>query len=94
MLPAASGHHADVRFHAGARVADGREAAAQRFQRGELGGQVGGLLVQAALQRHPHSSEDLGRLAENQRLAERLRQVVVRVDEARHEQRVVQAEPG
>ena len=85
---------AHVRLHAGARFADRREAAAQRLQRGQLGGEVGALLVQAALQRHPHASEDLRRLAEHQRLAERLGQVVVRVDQARHQQGVVHADRG
>ena len=92
--PAASGDHADVRFHAGAGVADGGEAAPQRFSAASLAGQIGGLLVQAGLEGHPHSPEDLGRLTENQRLAERLGQVMMRVHEARHQERLVQPQPG
>jgi hypothetical protein len=77
---------ADVARRARARIAHGGEAAAQRFERRELGGHVDELVVQARLQRHPHAPEDFGRLAIGQRLAEGLREVVVRVDHSRHQQ--------
>ena len=76
----------------GARFADGGEAPSQRLQRGQLAGEVGALLVKAALERHPHAPEDLRRLPEHQRLAERLGQVVVGVDKARHQQGVVESD--
>ncbi len=78
--------HADVTLGAGAGIADGREAAAQRFERGDLARLVDELVVQAGLQRHPDAAENLRGLAGGERFAERLGEVMVRVDEARHQQ--------
>jgi hypothetical protein len=58
----------------------------QRLQRREFGAQVQAVRIEAAFQRHPDAAEDLRRLTERQRFAEALRQVMVRVDEARHQQ--------
>ena len=63
------------------------EAAAQRFERRQLGAQVQAVRHRGCdFQRHPDAAEDLRRLAEGQRLAEALRQMVVRIDEAGHQQ--------
>ena len=77
---------ADMPGRAGAGVDRGGEAAAQAFERGELRGKIDHVLVEAALERHPDPSEDLRRLPEDQRLAEGLGQVGMRVDEAGHQQ--------
>jgi len=82
--------------HLGARAGIGHrgEAAAQRLQRAQFGGQVQGLLVEELLHRHPDAPEDLRRLTEHQRLAEALGQVVVGVDHARHQQPARQRHDG
>ena len=80
------GDRIDAAFRARAGVADGGESTAQRLERGELRRHMHELVVEATLERHPDPAKDLGRLAERERLAERLRQVVVRIDEPRHQQ--------
>ena len=70
----------------GPGVRDGGETTAQRLQRRELRGGAHLLLGEGALERLPHPAEDLRRLAERVGRAERLGEVVVGVDEARHEQ--------
>ncbi len=87
----ALGHRADVHRSAGPGVGDGGEAAAQRLQRGQFRREIGALLVQRMLQRLPDRLEDLRRLPERLGLAEALGQMVVGVDEARHEQMAVEA---
>lgn len=84
-------HRADVARRAGAGVAHGGEAAAQRLERRELGREIDELVVEAGFERHPHAPEDLRRLAVGQRLAEGLREMVVRVDHAGHQQPAGQA---
>ncbi len=81
------GQDRDVDGRAGPGIGDGGEPATQRFQRGQFRRQVGALLVECAFQWLPDRLEDLRRLPERLRLAETLRQVVVRVHEARHQQR-------
>lgn len=81
----ALGQRRDIDGSPGPRVGDGGEAAAQRFQRGQFRREVGGVLVQRVLQRFPDRLEDLRRLPERLGLAEALGQMVVGVDEARHQ---------
>jgi hypothetical protein len=69
-----------------AGIADGREAAAQRLEGGQLRAQVQALRIEARFERHPDAAEDLRRLAERERLAEALREVVMGIDEAGHQQ--------
>ncbi len=82
------GRRDDVDVHIGARtgVGDGGEAAAQGLQRRQFGRGMGRFLVQRPFQRNPDPAEDLRRLTEGERGAEALGQVVVGVDEARHQE--------
>ena len=75
----------DVTFGARSGVDHRREPAAQGLQRGRLGGQIDEFVVEHPLQRHPDAAEYLGRFTERERLAKRLGQMMVRIDEARHQ---------
>ncbi len=88
------GHHVHVHRGPGPRLGDRRETAPQGLQRGQFRGDVRRLLVQGALQRHPHPAEDLRRLPEGEGAAEALRQMVVGVDEARHQDMPGQPDGG
>ncbi len=80
-----AGERRDVAGSTRAGIDHRGEAAAQRFERRRLGRQIDKLLVERALERHPDAAEDLGRLAERQCLAEGLGEMMVGIDEARHQ---------
>ena len=69
------GQPADMAGRARASIHRGDEAAAQAFEHWQLERQIDHVLVKAAFQRRPDAAKDLGRFAEDQRLAQRLRQM-------------------
>jgi hypothetical protein len=62
------------------------ESAAEAFQGRRLRGQIDELVVEHAFERHPNAAEYLGRFPEGERFAEGLSEMMMRIDEARHEQ--------
>ena len=85
--------HGDIPRSVVERIVDDTcEATAQLLQELPFGGDIGGLVVDPRLHRHPQPPPDLRRLAADQDLAEGLAEMRMRVGEARDDRMAAQGQ--